>query len=284
MISTLTPIFTVVDDFIKATLNSNVSESIKYHLKTNRYARMSMSEVLTIWIAFQSAQFRNFKSFYRYLERHHKSEFPTLISYQHFIDLQKRCLIPLILFFNFVRGDDTGIKFVDSSALPVCHMKRSKYHKVFRGLAQKGKGTMGFFFGFKLHLIINEKKQPVALSITPGDVDDRVVMQNLTENLSGKIYGDRGYIKQDLFESLFKRGVQLITMLRSNMRPKIMTSEDSVNLKKRNLIENVFHIAKNIMHLSHTRHRSLVGFLVNLLSCVCCLCKPEEKQILLPAA
>ena len=88
----------------------------------------------------------------------------------------------------------------------------------------------------------------------------------MTRSLTGKLYGDKGYISQAFFEELFDRDLQLVTTIRKNMKPRIVLLWDKLMLRKRSLIETVNDQLKNICQIAHTRHRSVNGFLVNLLA------------------
>src|SRR5262249_677925 len=145
---------------------------------------------------------------------HHRDAFPGLVSYSQFVTLMKTALIPLMAFLKFQTGDCTGISIVDATPIVVCHNKRIHNHKVFDGLAKVGKSTMGWFFGFKLHLIINELGEMLAFKLTPGNVDDRSVVGEMSSKLIGKLFGDKGYISSKLFKELLKRGLHLVTQIR----------------------------------------------------------------------
>ena len=127
---------------------------------------------------------------------------------------------------------------------------------------------MGWFYGFKLHLIVNEKGELLSTTLTTGNVDDRnrSLMQTLTKNIIGKLFGDKGYLSNPLFKFLFKRGVQLITKLKKNMANKLMPLMDKLLLRKRALIESINDELKNMCQVEHSRHRSPTNFLVNLFS------------------
>ena len=165
-------------------------------------------------------------------------------------------------------GKCTGISFIDSTPLRSCHIKREKQHKVFKGIAQKGQCSLGWFYGFKLHLIINDKGEILDFIITPGNIDNRKPLSdmNLHKRIFGKLFGDKGYISKDLFEQLFIDGVHLITKIKKNMKNSLMLLQDKIALRKRALIETVNDELKNICQVEHTRHRSFDNFVTNLLS------------------
>jgi len=126
--------------------------------------------------------------------------------------------------------------------------------------------SMGWFDGFKLHLVVTDQGELVAFCLTPGNVDDRKPVPQLAARLWGKLVGDRGYISQALFEELFAEGVQLITPIRKNMKNRLMPLWDKLLLRKRSIIETINDQLKNISQIAHTRHRSVTNFLVNLLA------------------
>ena len=177
-------------------------------------------------------------------------------------------LVPLMLFIQTKKGKDTGISFIDSTVIRVCHIKREKRNKVFKNFAQKSKSTMGWFFGFKLHIVINDQGELLGFKLTAGNTDDRLPVKQLVEGLSGKLFGDKGYISQKLFEALFVKGLQLITPIKKNMKNRLLPLIDKILLRKRSLIETVNDQLKNISMVEHTRHRSVYNFLGNV---VCAL-------------
>jgi hypothetical protein len=195
--------------------------------------------------------------------------FPTPVSYNRFVELMSLALLPLLLYTKiFRRGRCTGISFIDSTPLKACHIRRIYSHKVFKTWAARGKSSTGWFYGFKLHLVINDKGQICSFCLTAGNIDDRNidVIDQLCWEMSGKLFGDRGYISQELFERLYEQGIKLITRLRKNMKNKLMEMRDKILLRKRTVIESVNDFLKNICQVEHSRHRSIFNFLVNLLA------------------
>ena len=198
-----------------------------------------------------------------------QDEFPNLVSYNRFVELQQRTALPLVLFLKTCRmGTCTGISFIDSTALKVCHIKREHQNKVFDGIATKGKSTLGWFFGFKLHIIINDKGEIISFVITQGNVDDRepLSMEHFLEKVSGKLYADRGYISQKLKEILFVDGIHFVYKMRNNMKGGELPLSDKIMLRKRAVIESVNDELKNICQIEHTRHRSFTNFITNLIA------------------
>jgi len=234
--------------------------------RRNRDRRLTSSEIMTILIAFHRSDFRTFKHYYMMLLGQHRAEFPQLVSYQRFVELMPSVLALLCGYLKSRFGECTGIAFVDSTALAVCGNKRIERNRVFNGIARLGKTTMGWFFGFKLHLIINERGDLLAVQLTPGNVDDRQPVPKLTQRLVGKLFGDKGYISASLFAQLWDRGLQLITHIRRNMTNHLMPLMDKILLRKRSLIETVNDQLKNISQIEHSRHRSATNFVVNLVA------------------
>jgi hypothetical protein len=236
----------------------------------NKPSKLNDAEVITILIAFHLGGFRNLKHFYiNYVQKHLQAYFPETVSYNRFVELEQKALLPMTIFLKTIRlGQSTGISFVDSTAISVCKNKRIYNHKVFKDIAQRGKSTMGYFFGFKLHIVINDRGEMIDFVITPGNVDDRQPLQdtNFLKKIAGKLFGDKGYISQKLFENLFIDGIQLITGIRNNMKNQIMSMYDKIMLRKRSVIETVNDELKNICQIEHSRHRCFSNFLTNMIS------------------
>ena len=202
------------------------------------------------------------------------------MSYNRFVELEKEVLLQLTVFIKEVLlGTCTGISFVDSTPLRVCRNQRILIHKTFEGLAERGKCSMGWFFGFKLHLIINDKGEILNFMFTPGNVDDRepLKQEKFLNNIKGKLCADKGYIGQALFENLFLNGIQLITKVKNNMKNSLMSVADKILLRKRALIETVNDELKNIAQIEHSRHRSFNNFIANSLSAIAAYCFFEKK-------
>jgi len=286
MDDTLIILFCFVDEFCKEFMPEWEKYLISRGLKKRRTpCRLSTSEIMTILIYFHQCRFRDFKTYYtRYVSFHLRSAFPELISYSRFVTLMKSVLIPLCLFMQSLTGEKTGIYFVDSMVLKACHIKRESQHRVFKGMAKKAKSTIGWFFGFKLHLVINDKGEPMAFKLTAGNVDDRKPVPDLVKFLAGKLFGDKGYISQALFEKLYQQGLQLVTRLKSNMQNKLMPLIDKLLLRKRALIETVNDQLKNISQIEHTRHRSIWNFMANILGALVAYALQPKKPSLNLAA
>ena len=264
----LEQVFCDVDDF-----NAEFEPLWKQQLllarevKRCRDSSLSLSEVMTIIIAFHSSNYRTFKHFYTdHVTKHLHRAFPDLVSYNRFVELMPSALIPLCSYLHTRQGRVSGISFIDSTPIIVCHPKRAHLHKLFAEEAQWGKNSVGWFYGFKLHLIINDEGELLSVKLTPANVDDRTPVPDMTRALFGKLFGDKGYISQKLFELLFGRGVQLVTKLKKNMKNKLLPLIDKLLTRKRALIETVNDQLKNISQIEHTRHRSVANFMVNLIA------------------
>jgi hypothetical protein len=162
----------------------------------------------------------------------------------------------------------TGISFIDSTPIRVCHNRRIHNHKVFSGIAERVHCSIGWFFGFKLHNVINDKGEIIGFVITHRNVDDRhpLLASNILKDVWGKLFGDTGYLSQKIFESLFIDGIHLITKIRSNMKNTLMSLSDKILLRKRAIVESVIDKLKNICQIEHSRHRSFKNFIVDLIS------------------
>lgn len=280
----ITEIFYIVDTFCKNFKNKfeeKLITSTSTSKRRNRKSRLVDSEVMTIMILFHQSHYRNFKHFYiDHVCKYLKADFPSLVSYNRFVELQKSVLVHLCCFFHTLKGEKTGIYFIDSTSLDVCNIKREHQNKVFKGLAEKSKSTMGWFYGFKLHLVINDKGEIMACKLTGAKTDDRSVIDVLTEGLTGKIVGDKGYIKKSIAENLFARNLKLITKVKKNMKNILMPLIDKVLLRKRAIVETVNDQLKNISQIEHTRHRSIFNFATNVICGIIAYCFQPRKPSL----
>ena len=278
----ITKIFCEIDDFCKVFIPHLKTKQLQNKTKKrNKPSNLSESEVMTIMILFHSSNYRNFKNFYTGFVSHYlQNYFPSLVSYNRFVELQQSVIIPMVAYLQSLgKGEKTELYFIDSTPIKVCDNKRINNHKVFKGIAQRGKSSMGWFFGFKLHLVVNDLGEIISFVLTPGNTDDRDidVVSVLSKELSGKIFGDRGYISKELFESLLTNGLKLVTKIRKNMKNKLMDLEDKILLRKRSIIETINDQLKNISQIEHSRHRSPVNFFANLISGLIAYCFKERK-------
>ena len=266
--SKVTEIFCLVDEFCKE-YDQVVNKALLGN-PAKRPSIMSKSEVITLTILFQLSGFRTFKHFYIfYVQKHMKDDFPNTVSYNRFTELISQNLMAMSLFLKTCcLGESTGISFVDSTPVRVCKPKRIYNNKVFKGIATTGKSTMGWFHGFKLHIVINDKGEILNFTITQANVDDRTPLKkkSFLEKIYGKLYADKGYVGKDLMQLLFADGLHLITHIKNNMKNSLMTMSDKILLRKRSIIETVNDELKNICQIEHSRHRSFSNFLANIVA------------------
>jgi hypothetical protein len=264
----ITEIFYFTDEFCKEFEKSISKHTLEKEPK--RKPKMNQSEVITILILFHFGAFKNLKHFYiNYVQSILLQEFPDTASYNRFVELSQSVALPMTMFLKTCcMGNCTGISYIDSTPLRVCKNKRIPRHKVFEGFAQRGKSTMGYFYGFKLHLVINDKGELLNFALTPGNTDDREPLKDekFIKALRGKLYADKGYVSKKLTEILFIDGLHLITHIRNNMKNVLMEMKDKILLRKRSVIETVNDELKNICSIEHSRHRSVNNFISNTIS------------------
>ncbi|MDC1067752.1 IS982 family transposase [Candidatus Kapabacteria bacterium] len=270
-INKITQIFCNIDDFCKSFLPFWNKKLIANGKKRFKPSKLSLSEVMTIEVLFHLSGYKTFKEFYLgYVAKHLRKEFPKLVSYNRMTELKQQSFVPLATYLkSSALNDCTGISFIDSTPLRVCHNRRIHQHKTFKGLAQRGQCSLGWFYGFKLHIITNDTGGIIDVMITPGNTDDRkpLKFKGFVDKLHGKLFGDKGYISKDLFNSLFSNGVHLVTKLKKNMKTKLLTPiYDAYHLRKRAIIETIFDQLKNICQVEHSRHRSEANYFNNIFS------------------
>jgi len=282
----LTTIFYHTDEFCKL-----FEKEVKVRIltsglnKRNRKIGLELGEIMTILIYYHQSGFKTFKDFYiRSAEL--KPAFPTMPSYNRFIELQQKALFPLIVFAK-LHGQYAcnGFSFIDSFSLEVSHPRRIHSHKVFRGLAERGKTSIGWFFGFKLHVVINVYGEVIDFLITPGNIadNDTKTIETLMQNIFGKVYGDKGYLlNKELYEKLYYGGVQIITKIRKNMKNILMDISDKLMLKKRGLVESVGAIFKEDCNMEHSRYRNPMTLFINVCSGLMAYAFREKKPSLMP--
>ena len=260
-------LFCDVDDFMLSFAPHLKAIQLAAGKQRERAGQLWPSEVMTILIHFHQSQYRTFKAYYtEHVQVHLSSEFPHLVSYQRFVALIPGMLVPRLSYLQSRYGPCTGISFIDATSLEVCEPKRISQHRVFATDARRGKTSMGWFFGFKLHLAVNDRGDLLACCLTPGNVDDRTPVPQMVKRLRGKLFGDRGYISAPLTTLLFEQGLQLITRLRKNMKNHLMPLSDKLLLRKRAIIESIIDQLKNISQIEHSRHRSPTNFVVHVLA------------------
>jgi hypothetical protein len=247
--------------------------------KRLRDGQLSLSEMITIIIYFHQSHYRDFKSYYiEHVCKQLRSEFPNLVTYERFVARMPTVLGPLSAYLKSLYGKCSGISFIDSTTLAVCDNHRIHNNKVFEGVAERGKGSMGWFYGLKLHLVVNDRGEILSCQLTAGNVDDRKPVLKLCKDLFGKLIADRGYISQALLEQLLETfGVQLITRIKSNMKNRLMPLVDKLLLRKRAIIESVVDQLKNVSQIEHSRHRSPINCFINILAGLIAYCHQPKK-------
>lgn len=238
--------------------------------RRRRQTSLSDSEIMKILLYFHFGTFRNFKYYYLFfIKGTMRSYFPKAVSYNRFVELESRVFFQLMFFLNLgAFGRCTGITFVDSTMIPVCHNLRRYANKVFRGIATDGKGIMGWCHGFKLYLACNDKGDTIAFILTGANVSDKdpKVFKVLAKRLYGKLFADKGYISQKLFDFLFEDGIHLVTGVRANMKNKLVPFYDSIMMCKRYIIETINDILENTAQVCkqfyHEPYFSIGGILL----------------------
>jgi len=249
--------------------------------RRNRKRSLCVSEVMTILIWFHRSGYRTFKDFYtRFVLVQWQSEFPGLVSYNRFVEFIPTALLGLCAYLKTCLGRPTGYAFVDSTPLKVSHPARVHQHTVFTGLANWGKSSTGWFFGFKLHLSINERGELLSVRISSGNVDDRTPVPDLTKDLVGKLFGDKGYVSKPLTRKLLARGLHLVTRLKKRMSNQLMLLSDKLLLWRRGLIDSVIARLKHGCQIEHSRHRSPSNAFVHLMAGLIAYCHMPEKPSL----
>lgn len=268
-------IFCFIDDFAKL-----YEQSERKHLSPSNRQRYlepntSLGELLTIMVIFYTSYAKNFKYFkyfkyfYKsYIEYFYIKDFPKAVSYNRFIELIPRLFIPLNILLHLLFDEETGRYFIDSTTIKACHNKRRYRNKVLAGLAKSGRSSMGYFYGFKLHVIINHKGEFMDLKMTKGNVVYRAPVPELSRGLTGVIGADKGYIRQIYLSNYMSQGFEMIYSIKKNMKNKLMDLSEKILLRKRSIIESVFDYLKNKVEIEHTRHRLFINAFVHIISII----------------
>jgi len=277
---TLEELFCSVDDFCQTFEPQWERQLLGNGLqKRKRDRSLCLSEIMTILIGFHQSCYRNFKAYYQdKVQVQWQAYFPGLVSYHRFVEWMPSTLLPLCAYLRSCFGSCTGISFLDSTSLKVCHNRRINQHRVFQNLAARGKTSVDWFFGFKLHVVVNDRGELLNVVLTPGNTDDRIPVPKLLQMLFGKVFADKGYVSQKLAKQLLDSvGIQLITKLKRNMKNRFMSLSDRLLLRKRSIIETIIDQFKNISQIEHSRHRSPVNCLVNILCGLIAYCHQPKK-------
>lgn len=272
-------IFCEIDDFCRQfepKLNRQLlADGQRQRIKPGR---MTKAEVMTILVMFHRSGFRDLKRFYtKVVCQHWDKDFRRLVSYNRFVELQRDALLLLGALMQTRLGGCSGISFVDWSKIAVCNNLRIRQNRVFRGVAKRGKTSTGWFYGFKIHLVISDTGEILAWQMTLGNADDRKPVPQMSKRLWGKLFGDKGYISQTLLDLLGAENVQLITKVKKNMKNKFVNFFDKLLLRKRAIIESVNDQLKNISQIEHNRHRSVWNFYTNVVAGLIAYTYQEKK-------
>lgn len=279
----ITSLFCFIDDFcqsIDGCIKSHQIAEGNQKTQPTRTPGLMNSEIMTIMLLFQESHFKNFKYFYKFYMPLYRSEFPKMPSYERFVFLMSRPLYLFVILLTCILRRDSKIAYIDSTPITVCHIKREYSQRVFKGLAIKSRSTKGWFFGFKLHIMIDTKGNLMNVKMTKANVDDRSPVLQMTADMTGFLFGDKGYICKELFLELLARGLKLITGIKKNMKNMLMTINEKILLRKRSLVETVFDYLKNKFMIEHSRHRSIFNFIIHIVSTlVAYQMKPTKPQI-----
>lgn len=289
MFDRITELFVEIDDFCKSFLpqwKQYILSEGESSEPRGPEAGLIASEIMTILILYHCSNCKHFKNFYKGLILTALGGyFPGVPSYNRFLELVPKVMVPMTFFLMSKMGKKTGVYYIDSTPLPVCHNLRIKRHKVFKGLATMGKTSTGWFFGFKLHLVFNNHNEVVALHISPANTHDTKPVRTLTKGLLGKLFGDKGYLGQKLVQDLLKRGLHLMTRVRKNMQSIPMTLTDKILLNARNMAETIIGHIKEFSSLNLPRHRSVTNAFVHICAAIAAYqinpIKPKGKPLLL---
>lgn len=262
-------LFYHVDEFCKLFEKEMVNYLLPKSALAHRKSSMTVSEIITLRVMYHTSGYKTVKDFFIRENKELISYFPNLVSYSRFVELCTEHVLPFLIFAKVCCSQSDGINYIDSTKLAVCHVKRASSHKTFKGIATKGCTSVGWFYGFKLHLITNAFGRIVDFEITSGNIADNNenLLLKITKKIKEKLFGDRGYlINPKLFAQLFSRGITIITKIRANMKPRIMSFSDRIALQKRGISETIIGVLKENLSLEHSRHRSPYAFLVHVAS------------------
>ncbi len=279
-----TTIFAIVDDFCKVYEDFISHKLLETGKRRNRSGKLSLSETISIMIFYHFSEFKHFKAYYNYFVSNSKW-FKNPPCYDRFIQIIPHIFIPIVIMIHYLSGKKTGIYYVDSTHFSVCKNIRIMRHKTFKGLAERGHSSIDWFYGFKLHMVINDKSEIVAIQITKGNTDGRKAFEEMAikKDLKGKCYADKGYLSKDSFARLYRKGITLITGIKLNMKNYLMPILDKILHKKRFIIETIFGYIKEHFNVRPNKHRSPINFFTSLLSALIAYqIKPLKPKINYP--
>lgn len=263
--------FCITDDFTQT-----VEIKKLVNVKRLRKHKLAISEIIYIARKFYTSGYQTFKDFYtKFVTVFWRQWFPNLPSYNRFNELMRR-YVPAIetQFLQWLMGKlrtESSVAIVDSSKLQICHMLRKKRAKksLLKRSARIGKNLAGFYFGFKLHFLMDMHGQPLNFRVTAANVDDRRALRTMLDGFRGTVVGDKGYLSAQLSKDLAKSGIRLLTRVKSNAKQILpCTAHDRYLLQSRSFIETVFSKLKLGFNLEHSRHRSISGFMTHIFLCI----------------
>ena len=283
----LTEIFIHCDDFVQALdlyMEGHFLEEASYQ-GPKKGRMMSRSEMMSIVIFYHYSGFRCFKWYYNnVIKIMLKSYFPKSYSYNRFVYLMSELTNIFPLFISvFGLSRTTEANYIDSKKIVVCHNRRIKSNKVFKNIAKRGKSSTGWFYGFKLHLIINQLGELVFFEITPANIADNNhdLLRKMADKVNGFLYGDRGYLSK-IKEELKEKGMVLIPRLKNNMKKQKRTLKQKYYLRKRGLIETIFDFLKHLFDIEHSRYRSPRNCMLNILAALTAYAFLDRKPSIQP--
>ncbi|OTG73250.1 IS982 family transposase [Acinetobacter sp. ANC 4169] len=266
-----TELFCVIDDFFlkfEATYWKFLKQS--NHCLRSRKAQLSISEIIFIAIWYKCSHFNNFKAFFSWLKQDRSHLFKSLPCYQRMIHLINMHQLALhALHVAVMKAQDSQYLWIDSTTLPVCKNQRIQRHKSLAKIASRGKSSMGWLYGCKLHIVMNQLGEIVCSALSNGDVASIKMVEQLVEGLQAKLYADRGYISQELKSKLKEQDIDLITYHRKNMKSVELPESDEYHLKQRNKIETLFSLLKGQYNLVTSKARCMSGFLSGIYASLC---------------
>lgn len=271
----LISIYCFVEDFhvvILRTIRFSVIRPSQGHPPT-KTRNLSLAELVTLVLFKQFTGHKTWKAFYRYIKTYHSQDFPQLPEYQNFVGamnaLSPYAMIMTTAFCSFFRKQTKTqeLKIADSTKLAVCNIKREFSHKVCKGLARKSKSTMGWFYGFKLHIVCNQLMQILECTILTATVDDRAALELIWAHIFGLIVADAGYLGKNRADKARAHGKILFTAVKANMK-KLMTDWQHDLLKARQIIETVFSVLKLRLGIETSLPRSPLGYFAHYAWCL----------------
>jgi len=239
--------------------------------KVGRRPTLSSSECITIILLRYAYGLNNWWSVYKHISLYHKKEFPSLSTYKSFLECINRSVkiaaYILYLMLRENRKTHTGNTLLDSTPLPVCKNHRIRGHKVAKDIASRGKYSLGWYYGLKLHMASDRKGNILNCLITSAFVDDREYLKNLFKKMKGIFVADAGYLSKELERMATENGSLLLTCMRKNMK-RLCEMWQLFALQSRINIESVFSHLKLREGIVTSLPRSLHGLLAHYLFCI----------------